>query len=429
MNESHKIQNFDELASTHLRSDALTILEEGYKAIETKKVIESQVRLEKAILTVAQKSYDLSTFDRVFLFCIGKCAADAGLVLEEILGEHLTDGVVLDVRGVPLKKLRSAVGTHPFPSAQNIVAAESIGDMLDTTTEKDLVLAVVSGGGSALLCLPNDMKCESTASITQSLMKAGASIQEVNTVRKHMSKIQGGWFAKRAYPAHVVSLIFSDVPGDDMSIIASGPTAKDNTTKEDAERILLKYNVRNNCSLPHCEVTETPKEDMYFEKVENILVLTNSTALEAMKKKAQELGYEAHIQTNNQEGEACVFGQSIIMKHVKKRSCYIYGGETTVCVHGEGKGGRNQEVALSSLLSTKNGGVVVAAASDGWDNSNIAGAIADIHTLEKAKNLGLDVKDHLVRNASYDFFEKTGDGIQTGRLGSNVADLYMIISE
>jgi glycerate 2-kinase len=429
MNGSHVIQNFDELAHTTLRRDALTVLEDGYRAIETKTVIAANVTVSEHVLTIAAKQYDLSSYERVLLFCIGKCAADAGVVLEAMLGEYLTDGFVLDVRGVPLKKMKSVIGTHPFPSEQNVAAASAIGDMLDTTTERDLVLTVVSGGGSALLCLPNDMKCESTVQITESLMKAGAAISEINIVRKHMSKIQGGWFAKRAYPAQVVSLIFSDVPGDDMSVIASGPTVKDVTTQEDAERILLKYNVRNNCALPHCEISETPKEEKYFENVENILVLTNDTALAAMKKKAQELGYDAHIQTHEQEGEACVFGQSIIMKHVQKKSCYLFGGETTVCVHGSGKGGRNLEVALSSLLSTKNGIVVVAAASDGWDNSDIAGAIADMHTLEKAKHAGLEVQDYLARNASYNFFAKTGDGIRTGRLGSNVADLYMIITE
>jgi glycerate-2-kinase len=424
----HALQNFDQLATSDLRRDALAILEEGYAAIVTRDVINGQVFFRDNVLHIQEYEYDLSRYERIFLFCIGKCAADAGTVLEEILGNVITDGVVLDVRGVPLKRMQSEIGTHPFPTDQNITITDSIGKMLDDATEKDLILTVISGGGSSLLCLPNDMRCESLAQITESLMKSGASIRELNTVRKHMSQIQGGWFAERAFPAKVVSLIFSDVPGDDMSMIASGPTVMDTTTKEDAERILSTYNARSMCTLPYCDITETPKEEKYFQHVDNLLVLTNHTALDAMKKKAEELGYEAVIHTSVIEGEARSLYAKVLSHDIKKHSCSIYGGETTVYVKGKGKGGRNQEVALGALLSPQKDTVVIAAASDGWDNCDVAGAIVDDETLSKARLLGLDPQDFLDRNASYDFFELTKDAIKTGKTGSNVADFYITVT-
>jgi glycerate 2-kinase len=429
MSATHLIQNFDELATTDLRRDALSILEAGLSSIETKTVVRREVTCDGRFLYIQDRSYDLDTYDNVYVVGIGKCAGDACVILEEMLGERLAGGIVLDVRGVPLKKLRSEVGTHPLPSHQNVAVAEHIADMLDRATERDLIVTVISGGGSALLCLPHDMTCEAVASITQSLMEAGATIREMNIVRKHLSKIQGGWFAQRAYPAKVVSLVFSDVPGDDLATIASGPTVRDSSTKQEAERILATYNVLNVCALPHCEVTETPKELKYFKKVENILVCTNKTALDAMREKAESLGYQASIKSTSIEGESCVLGAEILTQDIHRGECQLLGGETTVCVKNpNGKGGRNQEVALSALLSTKDDVIVVAAASDGWDNSNIAGALADMVVLQKAQQKGLDVQDYLERNMSYDFFAETGDAIKTGRLGSNVSDLYIVLA-
>lgn len=429
MNKSHIVQNFDDLATSTLRHDALTILESGLRAVETRQVIESQVQLDGGTLHVSGHEYDLNAYERVYLFGIGKCAADACSVLEEKLGERLEGGIVLDVRGVPLKKLRSEVGTHPLPSEKNVAVTEDIAEMLDQATENDLVLTVISGGGSALMCLPNDMACEALAEITQILIESGATIQEINIVRKHLSKIQGGWFAQRAYPAKVVSLIFSDVPGDDIATIASGPTVRDTSTRQDAKHVLNRYDVFELCTLPHCEVAETPKEMRYFKGVDNILVCTNKTALHAMSLQAKSMGYDVHMQSASVQGEARIIGGQMLTEQIEPHSCYLFGGETTVRVHNEnGKGGRNQEVALGSLLSTKNDVVVVASASDGWDNSDVAGALADTTTLQKAQELGLDVEDYLERNMSYDFFQQTGDALKTGRLGSNVSDLYIVLS-
>lgn len=426
--EQRVVKNIEELATTPLRADAIKILESGYGAIETGKVVRENVAREGGRLSYAGKQLDLRDFDRVYFVGIGKCAADAAVVFEEMLGEYISSGIIVDVRGATLKKITSRVGTHPLPSKENIAAAQSIKELLEQATERDLVIAVISGGGSALLCLPHDLQCEMLIRITETLMKKGASIAELNTVRKHLSLIQGGGFAKLAYPARVISFIFSDVPGDDISVVASGPTVMDTTTKEDAERILAKYDVLAVCELPNCEVLETTKEEKYFQNVENVLVLTNKTALEAMVDTARILGYGARIVTAELQGEARAEGERIA-RGVEVGMCLLYGGETTVTVRGEGVGGRNQELVLGALPYIGEESIVVAAASDGWDNSDVAGALGDRALLEEAKRRELDPQKFLDMNDSYAFFAAAGGHIKTGRRGSNVSDLYFTLTK
>ncbi len=426
--KKHIIKNFDELTVSQLRMDALNILESGYIAIKTEKVIMSQVRVEDNIIYICEEKIDLSKYERIFFVGIGKCAADAGEVFENILGERITDGIVIDVRGVKLDRIKSIVGTHPFPSRANVEAALSIEKMLEDTTENDLIITIVSGGGSALLCLPNEIKCETLVNITKALMKKGADIKEINTVRKHLSLVQGGQFAKSAYPAKIVSLIFSDVPGNDISTIASGPTVMDKTTKKDTEKILAKYDILTICKFPDCDILETPKDEKYFEKVSNILLLTNENALIAMKEKAQELGYLSTIVDTKIQGEAREVGKKIALDG-KVGSCLIYGGETTVTVSGNGTGGRNQELVLGALACIKKEEVVVAAASDGWDNSPSAGAIGDIKLFEESKRAGLNINEFLNDNNSYEFFREINGSIKIGRVGSNVSDLYFTLTK
>ncbi|OHA85122.1 MAG: hypothetical protein A2408_02705 [Candidatus Yonathbacteria bacterium RIFOXYC1_FULL_52_10] len=422
------IQNRDTLATTPLREDALAILEAGYRALDTETVIRETVQISDSTLHVGEHSYNLDDYERIFLIGIGKCAADAGGALERILGDRITDGIIVDVRGTTLGRIRSFKGTHPLPSVENVAAAREVVALLEQATERDLILTVISGGGSALLCLPHDMSCEALEHITHALMKSGATIQELNTVRKHLSDIQGGQFAKLAHPARVVALIFSDVPGDDVSVIASGPTVRDDTTKEDAERILANYGVITMCVLPDCVVTETPKEEAWFEHVDNILVLTNMTALNAMKKEAQVRGYETEIVTAQITGEARTVGEDLARAATGTKTVRLYGGETTVTVRGEGKGGRNQEVVLGGLSFLSQSTVLVAAASDGWDNSEVAGAIGDHELISQAKVFGLDPSLSLNENNSFEFFSRAGGHIITGRRGTNVSDLYFTIS-
>jgi glycerate-2-kinase len=251
----------------------------------------------------------------------------------------------------------------------------------------------------------------------------------VNTVRKHLSDILGGQLAKFAYPATVVSFIFSDVPGDDLSIIASGPTVRDTTTIDDAEYILAKYDVLNQCKLPNCELVETPKEQKYFDRVLNILLVTNKRALLAMEEKAKALGYHAEVKETALSGIASTLGKAFANMPMPPRSCLLYGGETTVEIRGTGEGGRNQEFALAAVPDIPDDRVLVAAASDGWDNTDAAGAICDAGDRKRARERSIDPEQFLTHNDSYHFWQKTGGAILTGRTGINVADFYLIINQ
>lgn len=421
------IKNIDTLGTTALRRDALAVLQAGYDAVTTERVIKEEVRLQGDELCVNDRKFRLTDFERIFFIGIGKCAVDASLVFEEMLGDRITDGIVLDVKSSEFKRLRPFIGTHPLPSEANVVATKEIVRMLSGLTGRDLVLAFISGGGSALLCLPHKTDCATVSAVTSALGKAGATIHELNTVRKHLSDIQGGQLVKLVYPATVLTFIFSDVPGNDLGMIASGPTVPDKTTAADAERILAQYHILDRCQLKSCELVETPKDQKYFESVTNLLLVTNRKALEAMQTKAESLGYNAYVKNDAIEGFADELGRSLALETLPPNSCFLYGGETTVHVRGNGEGGRNQECALGALLALADDRVVVAAASDGWDNTDTAGAIVDINDQERARELGLHAESYLAANDSYHFWKKLGGSILTGRTGINVADFYFII--
>ncbi len=424
----HIIKNYGELATNPLRSDALDILEAGYGAILTKEAIQNTVIKNDGVIQLKNQNIRFSEYERIFIVAVGKCGVEAGKELEQILGERITDGIVLDIRAGSFKKLRSFVGTHPYPSDQNVIAVKEISAMISCLSEKDLVIAVISGGGSALLSLPHKITTEELTAITKKLMDKSAPIRELNVVRKHLSEIQGGSLAKIAYPAKIISLIFSDVPGNDLETIASGPTVLDYSTKEDAEVILEKYDIRKECGLPDLETMETTKDEKYFANVKNILVVTNDIALQAMAKKAEELGYSVSIENDRVQGIACELGEEIAKKELLSKTCLLYGGETTVnIVANHGTGGRNQEFVLGGLPYLKEGTVLVGAASDGRDYSDVAGAIGDKQLFEKAKVSGFLPEDFLANNNSFEFFKKAGGHIHTGGTGANVADLYFIL--
>lgn len=421
------IKNFNVLATTPLRRDALAIIEAGYEAVLTERVIANEVELRGEDICIKDKSICLSDYDRVFFVAIGKCAVDASTEFERILGDRITDGIVIDVKSGVFKRLRSFVGTHPFPSEENVVATKEIVNMLRDVTPRDLVLTVISGGGSSLMSLPHKMTCEKVREITEALWKRGANITEVNTVRKHISDILGGQLAKLAYPASVVSFIFSDVPGNDVGVVASGPTVRDETTIEDAERILAKHDVLTECAMPDCQLVETPKEEKYFSHVMNVLLVTNASALAAMKNKAEELGYQAEIRDMKLEGIASELGRLLVNDVISNKSCILYGGETTVNISGGGEGGRNQEFVLGAVETIPPDTVIVAVASDGWDNTDTAGAIGDAGDRERARAKGISAEQFLYANDSYRFWKIVGGAIMTGRTGINVADFYMVL--
>jgi len=425
-----KIKSFKKLAVSEERKKLLNIIEAGLEAIDTKKAITNALKIEKGKLLIYNHSFSLKNAEKIVVVGIGKCSLEAGAVLEKKLGKRLTGGIVLDVHEGELKKIQTYTGDHPLMSPRNIDATKKIIELLSGLTEKDLVIFVISGGGSALLCQPKNFTCFQESSVVDALMHSGADIYETNTVRKHLSLARGGFLAKYAYPARVVSLIFSDVIGDNLEFIASGPTVKDTTTLDQAKMVLDKYKIYEKIGLTPLNLIETPKDNKYFERVKNILFVSNQTALDAMSEKSLELGYMPRICRNNLSGEAKDVAKQIIDELSKENlgTVLLYGGETTVKIKGRGKGGRNQEMSLSGLRYIKDNQLLISVASDGRDNSENAGGICDIITKEKAKKLNLDIEKYLKNNNSYEFFDKTGDYLKTGDTGSNVADIIVGIN-
>ncbi len=434
------IKNFNKLAESDARRAALRILEAGYAAINTETAVRQAVRLQGDMLTVLGKTYDLSGIERLYVAGVGKCSTSAAAELERILGDRIADGIVIDVRcDKKLKRIKTCEGDHPLPSERNIAATAELVQLLKNAAERDLVLMIVSGGGSTLLCQPENKTCQEEAVIIQYLFDRGATIQEINTIRKHLSLARGGFLAAHAYPARVVSLIFSDVPGDDISFVASGPTVRDTSTAADAAAIADKYALAQKCDFLAENLIETPKEEKFFERVDNHIVVSNEIALAAMADAARGEGYKPVICSSCLTGEARVAGENIArdLQRAKQKSVLLYGGETTVTMMREGKpagrkdsavmGGRNHELALAALMRISDGDLVLAAASDGRDNSDHAGVIADACAKAHAAARHLNAHDFLEQHNSYAFFQKTKDAILTGHTGSNVSDLVIAL--
>lgn len=431
MPEERKIQNSETLAVSELRKTALEIAEAGLWAIDTDSAIRKSVSLDGNKLTVAGDEFNLEEIGRIFVVGIGKCSLEAAGALEAILGDKIAGGIVVDVRDGKLGKIKTYTGTHPFPSEKNVGATKEIIRMISGLKPDDLVIFVVSGGGSTLLCQPPNFTYREEESLLRCLFKVGADIREVNTIRKHMSLARGGYLAKYAYPAKVVSIIFSDIPGENLEFVASGPTALDTTTAADARKIFEKYARDKKCGVFPDYFIETPKEEKYFEKVRNVVIVSNEVALESMASRAKSQRFKVSIYPIGLKGEAKEIGKRIAeeLNRLGAGHALLYGGETTVAVDNGGRGGRNLELALSALCFIKEGQILVSVASDGRDNTDFAGAIADTITEEHAVKLKLEPDKYLASHSSYDFFERTGDYIFTGDTGSNVADFVIALHQ
>ena len=429
--QKNLIKNFDELATTENRKMILEIAGAGLSAINTENVVLNSIKLEGNILSVKGENFDLSKYKNIKVVGFGKSSGEAGLALEKILSSKIKTGAVVGLSKVDCQYIETFAGTHPRPSFQNFEAGKKIYEIVKDSTEEDLIIVLVSGGGSALLCYPENEYIQGTK-LYEAFLGTGKTISEMNTVRKHLSLLKGGGLAKIAYPATVIGLIFSDVPGDNFSNVASGATYKDETTVVLAEKIIQENN------LGEFDLNETPKEDKYFEKVHNFVLVSNKTAVEAMAKKAQELNLKASIVSTDLYDETSIAIKKIssARQDLAEDSVVLAAGEPSVIVpKNSGKGGRNLHMALSVVKEKiiekedfKNS-VFIALASDGMDNSDSAGAIVDQKTLEKIKNLNLDVNDYFYRFDSYSFFQKTGDMIITGPTGANVSDLMILLNK
>jgi len=434
-------------AST-LRRDANSIFQAALDAAHAGNAVRAHLSLSGGTLKAGTHRFPLEAFDRIFLISIGKAAVEMAAAVQSVVGKWLAGGVAVTKHGHAqrhLPRIPIIEAGHPIPDIPGIRAAHQVRAMLRELNARDLLLVTVSGGASALLSAPADpVTLGAKQKTTNLLLRAGADIFQLNAVRKHLSFLKGGRLAALAYPATVVSLLLSDVIGDPLDVIGSGPTAPDPTTFADAIHVLEKFKIV--ARTPKAvldllrkgargEIAETPKPgNPLFQNVYNVVAGSNALALAAAARQARSLGYRTRILAKNVSGEARDVAPpqiEVLRKIAKRPACLLAGGETTVTVGGKGKGGRNQELALAAAIALDGLPDVLAlcAGTDGADGpTDAAGAIATGDTVARARRLGRDPVDFLRNNDSYAFFAVLGDLVKTGPTGTNVMDIEILLA-
>ncbi len=440
-NQEQIIKNGKNKDIKEIRKDVLTILTTAINAVDAYNAVKSKINDKKIIFE--SKIFNVSDYKNISLIGFGK--ASLGMAHAICDSFPIKKGAIItnEIKKNGKKScLTTFVGSHPIPSQKNINATDKLIDIVDKCRENDLLIVLVSGGGSALFCKPR-VSLYDLQNVTNLLLKSGANIKEINTIRKHLSFVKGGQLAKFAR-CTVISLIISDIVRDPKEFIASGPTYPDSTTFIEAKDILNKYKLW--MKIPSSirkiinegilgKIPETPKQDdLTFNNVFNFIVANNEMACNAAEEKAEELGYKTMLLTTNLDGEAKERGIYLVEKALNyqtyaKKMIFISGGETTVKITGNGIGGRNQEMVLSSVNKITNKKIIFSSfATDGIDGtSNAAGAIADSFTFERAKENNLDPDKFLCENNSYEFFKNLGDCFITGPTGTNVMDIQLLI--
>lgn len=435
-----------------LREHAKKIFEAGLAAVNPKEAVRRHLRREGDLLSLGKEALDLRGFERVLVVGAGKASAPMAVAVEEILGDRIAFGIVNVKYGYTdaVKKIRLVEAGHPVPDEKGMEGTQQMLDLVSGAKESDLVICLISGGGSALMPLPVEgISLQEKQEVTKLLLACGATINEMNALRKHISRVKGGQLARLASPATLLSLILSDVVGDPLDVIASGMTVPDTSTFEEVYGIFKKFGILGKVPpsiLAHIEsgkrgeIPETPKQgDPIFAKVHNLVIGSNMLALQAAEKTARGLGYHPLILSSFVEGEAREVAKVLagLAKEVQKTghpigapACLILGGETTVTLQGKGMGGRNQEMALSAALRLEGMKdlLFLSLGTDGSDGpTDAAGAVADGGTTARAQELGMKALDYLQENDSYHFFERLGDLIKTGPTNTNVNDFQVIL--
>lgn len=432
-----------------MRKIAEEIFLAGVESILPEKLIQSQVKLSGDVLQIAEKKLPLSTFSHIYVLAAGKAAALMAKEVESILGDKITGGHVITKygHGTELKYLTLTEAGHPIPDAEGMKGTEQLLDIARKANENDLVICLISGGASALMAdFPKDATLDDLKRTNELLVKCGADITEINTVRKHLSKVKGGQLARAIYPATCVSLILSDVIGDRLDVIAFGPTVGDSSTFSDAMAVIEKYSLKD--SLPATMlhylhegtkgfIPETPKPDNpIFQKVQNYVIGSNRIALESAAKTATELGFKSHIVTDSLQGDFTEVAD-FILKEIENHAsvgnkpvCLLFGGEPTVKVSGNGLGGRNQHLALylSTKIDQEKDITILCAGTDGTDGpTDAAGAVIDNETIANAARKNINQQIFLQNSDSYHFFQQVGGHIITGNTGTNVMDIIVAL--
>ncbi|MEZ5355288.1 MAG: glycerate kinase [Bryobacteraceae bacterium] len=436
-----------------LRRDALAIFRAALDAADPGVAVRRFLRLEGDRLHAGRRSYPLRRVRNIYVAGAGKASAAMAQAVEKILGRRITGGVICTKygHGAPLKRIAIHEAGHPVPDEAGVEGARRIAAIAEQADADDIVLFLISGGASALTPSPAPpITLADKQLTTRLLLDCGADIHEINAIRKHISAFKGGQLARLAAPATMITLMLSDVIGDSMASIGSGPTVPDPATYADTLSILEKYSLVDRVPATVKErlkqgaagvIAETPKPgDPVFARTQNLIVGSNRLAVDAAAEKAKALGYRTIILSTMIEGETRDVARmhAAIAKEIRLNgrplrtpACVISGGETTVTIHGEGLGGRNQEFALAAAIDLAgwDGIVALSGGTDGTDGpTDAAGAIAGPHTVARAAQLGLDAAGSLARNDSYHFFEALGDLIKTGPTRTNVMDVRLMLA-
>ena len=434
-----------------------SIIDAALDAADPRQCVRNYLKIENGRLIVGKSIIDLNAYKNIYLVGTGKAVLTMAIAAQEVLGTRITAGCIVakhedaEIKNKLSPKIEILLGSHPVPSELSVSSTRRMVQFLEQTTEDDLVICLISGGGSALLTLPHErITLEDLREVTRQLLFCGATINEVNAVRKHLDQIKGGGLAKHIWPARLVTLVLSDVIGDSLDAIASGPTVPDESTFIDVMEIINRYNIADKLPANVMAllrdgvkgiVPETTKPgDEWIKDTETYIIGSLKLAAEAAKKKAQVEGWHTEIRTTALTGEARLIGfdfgrelNEIVNggQHMEKPACVIAGGETTVTVTGKGKGGRNQETALSAAMAIKGcpDCLFISLATDGEDGpTDAAGAAVDGSIIQNGIELGLNASDYLARNDAYTFLEKTGSLIKIGPTGTNVNDLIFMFA-
>lgn len=437
-----------------MRQAALDIFRAAIAAVDPVLSVRNSCRLEDNILQISGRRFNLDEYHNVIVIGAGKASAFMAEGVEEICGDRISSGLIVTKygHGTRLKKIPVIEAGHPIPDKNGVRGAQRIMELVRSAGRDTLIINLISGGGSALTPLPaGGISLEDKQKTTDTLIRCGAAIQEINIIRKHLSKFKGGHLAKSAFPAVMINLVISDVIGNDLSSIASGPAVPDPSTCQDCLDIIGAYDIEP--KLPGSVVTylkhiktemflETPKPgDPVFGNVYHEIIADNRAALEVAASMAASLDYRSRIFTDSLEGDTkkaafihTDIAEKIILedseKFPKRPACVLSGGETVVKVTGEGKGGRNMEFALACVrkIAGLEKTVILSCGTDGTDGpTDAAGALVDYGSFERAKKLNLEPDDYLKNNDSYHYFEQTGELVRTGPTHTNVMDLKIML--
>jgi glycerate 2-kinase len=431
--------------SAEPRRAAQAIWRAALAAGDVAPLLQRALRLDGGTLRAGGLSLDLDRVRRVLVLGAGKAGASMARAVEAILGDRVTEGfvVVKDGYRLPTRRIEIAEAGHPVPDRRGLAASERLLALAASATADDLVLFLVSGGGSALTPAPvPPITLEEKQAVTRLLLAAGATINELNAVRKHLSRFKGGLLARAAAPALVLTLALSDVIGDPLDVIASGPTAPDPSTYPEALGILERRAIVDRTPRSIVErlrtgaagaAAETPKPgDPLFARVANVVIGNNALVVDAAAAEAARLGYRPHVLTRSLQGEAREVALDLLecARTLSGPAALIAGGETTVTVRGHGRGGRCQELALAAALALTPGEslVVLAAGTDGTDGpTDAAGGLIDAGTVARGRAAGQDAARALADNDAHTFLTASGDTVGTGPTNTNLLDLYVIV--